>query len=60
MVKVLKGHIKEHGLYCNILQKPLKSFRPGSNILNKALKEQSNRSMEDWKGSRGQTSTDTI
>ena len=36
-VKVLKGHIKQLDLYCNIIQKPLKSFRPGSNIINNAL-----------------------
>jgi len=37
IVKVLKGHAKEFDLYCNITQKPLMSFSPGSNIINNTL-----------------------
>lgn len=36
-VKVLKGHIEQLDLYRSITQKPLKSFRPGSNIINNVL-----------------------
>lgn len=35
VIKVLKGHTEELGIYSNITQQPLKNFSPRSNIINK-------------------------